>query len=113
MKGADYLVESESISWLTTWQESYEKQYDRNILWLLIKMVIMVGLLMLLHWAGASGYGVVGILAIATFLCCYSSVNMFFDDFFCSGLFREETSYVSAFSLAMVFAAVTPAVLWW
>ncbi|WP_073433166.1 hypothetical protein MRB56_14945 [Halomonas cupida] len=113
MKGADYLVESESISWLTTWQESYEKQYDRNILRLLIKMVVMVGMLVALHWAGASGYGVVSVLAIATFLCCYSSVNMFFDDFFCNGLFREETDHVSSFSLAMVLAAVTPAVLWW
>lgn len=112
MNHHDYLIDSEDLPWHLAWQENYEQEYDRSIRRLLVRMIVVVAMLPGLHWAGASGYEVFGLLAIATFLCCCSSVQMFFDDFFCSGLFREETRHLTSFSLAMVLAAVVPVMLW-
>src|SRR5690606_22033396 len=106
-------VESEELSWLCSWIEVHEREYDHNVRRLRARILVVVCALLLL-WAtiGFSPSSVVTACAIAIFFACYSSVSAFFDDYLAKGVISESHSGMSHFSLAIATASICPLVLW-
>lgn len=113
MQGIDHVVESEELSWLCSWIEVHEREYDHNVRRLLARMLVVICTLLLLWSAlGFSLSSVVTACAIGIFFACYSSVSAFFDDYLAKGLISEIHSGMSHFSLAIIMASIFPLLLW-
>ncbi|QEM83446.1 hypothetical protein [Halomonas binhaiensis] len=113
MQGIDHVVESEELSWLCSWIEVHEREYDHNVRHLLARMLVVICALLLL-WGvlGFSLSSVVTACTIAIFFACYSSVSAFFDDYLAKGMASDSHSGMSHFSLAIATASIFPLVLW-
>lgn len=113
MQKYDYIVESEEISWLSSWIEQHEREYDVNVRRLQARILVVVGVLGLL-WASV-GFGssvAVTSCAIAIFFSCYSSVLSFFDNYLSRNQPLEVINGMSDMSLAITVASIFPLMLW-